>query len=109
MLLKCEVKEELVLEGDHVSLKTDGEIQKNDQIRWLFGDENYLITEVKEGTKEMTTYDDGRFRDRLELNKKTGSLTIKNTRTEHTGLYKLKISSDKGATNKIFNVTVRGE
>lgn len=106
------MKEVSALEGDDVTLRTDDEIQKNDQILWLFGDENSLIAEIKGGTGEITTYYDvldGKFRDRLKMDKKTASLTITNTTIEHSGLYKLKINSGKEATIKRFFITVRGE
>ncbi|KTF94027.1 hypothetical protein cypCar_00034801, partial [Cyprinus carpio] len=44
-------------------------------------------------------------RDRLKLDNQTGSLTITDMRTEHAGVYKLKISGVK-ATLKTFNVSV---
>ncbi len=55
----------------------------------------------------MTVYDDvfdERFRDRLKLNNQTGSLTITNTTTQHTGCYKLQTNS----VNKTFKITVFG-
>ncbi|XP_026054404.1 uncharacterized protein LOC113040281 [Carassius auratus] len=95
---------------DDVTLHTDSKIQRCDQIRWMFGDKN-LIAEIKEGTGEMATYDDvleGRFRGRLKLDEQTGSLTITNFRTDHTGLYKMKISRSAGkCKNKSFDVFAR--
>jgi len=105
------VKKGSVLEGDDVTLRTDDEIQKK-QFLWLFGDENSLIAEIKGGTGGITTYYDvldGKFRDRLKMDKQTASLTITNTTIEHSGLYKLKINSGKEATIKKFFITVRGE
>ncbi|XP_052446720.1 uncharacterized protein LOC127988153 [Carassius gibelio] len=99
-----------VRKGDDVTLHTDSKIQRSDQIRWMFGDKN-LIAEIKEGTGEMATYDDvleGRFRGRLKLDEQTGSLTITNFRTDHTGLYKMKISRSAGKSkNKSFDVFAR--
>ncbi|KAL0161332.1 hypothetical protein M9458_045057, partial [Cirrhinus mrigala] len=48
---------------------------------------------------------DGRFRDRLKLDNQTGSLTITNITTEHTGLYKLQITG-KRLSSITFNVSV---
>ncbi|XP_056303285.1 uncharacterized protein LOC130215494 isoform X2 [Danio aesculapii] len=99
-----------VMEGKPVTLKVNGEIGKTDQIQWLCGEENTLIAEIKEGGSETVTYDttDGRFKGNLMLDDKTGSLTIKNTRPEHTGLYTLKINSSKGASDKQFFIIVKG-
>uniref|UniRef100_A0A673KAX2 Immunoglobulin V-set domain-containing protein n=1 Tax=Sinocyclocheilus rhinocerous TaxID=307959 RepID=A0A673KAX2_9TELE len=101
-----------VKKGDDVTLHTDYKIQRSDQIRWMFGDKN-LIAEIKEGTGEIATYDDdldGRFRGRLKLDEQTGSLTITNFRTEHTGPYKMKINrSAEKSKNKInTNFSVKG-
>ncbi|KAI2650695.1 Natural killer cell receptor 2B4 [Labeo rohita] len=48
---------------------------------------------------------DGRFRNRLKLDKQTGSLTITNITTEHAGLYKLEIVGAK-LSPKTFSVFV---
>ncbi|XP_056303281.1 uncharacterized protein LOC130215493 [Danio aesculapii] len=98
-----------VTEGKPVTLKVNGEIGETDQIQWLCGEENTLIAEIKEGNREILTHDttDGRFKGRLMVDDKTGSLTIKNTRPEHNGLYTLKINSSKGPMEKQFFITVK--
>ncbi|XDV23436.1 hypothetical protein PO909_028014 [Leuciscus waleckii] len=103
------VKKVSALEGEDVTLKIDDEKQKNDQILWLFGDKDALIAEISGGTEEIITYDvaDGRFRDRLVLDKKTGSLTITNTTKDLAGLYKLKRHRGKEAMIKRFFISVR--
>ncbi|KAK2906699.1 hypothetical protein Q8A67_005684 [Cirrhinus molitorella] len=96
------------MEGDSVTLNTDTEIQEDDLILWMFGPEDCPI--VKGETKEnISTYDgpDGRFRDKLSLNYESGSLTITNTRTEHTGVYKLQIICSRETKYKTFRVTIR--
>ncbi|XDV22758.1 hypothetical protein PO909_027659, partial [Leuciscus waleckii] len=78
-----EVKLVSVMEGDSVSLNSDlTEMKDDDVIQWRFGDENTLIAEINKRADRITVYDDvldGRFRDRLKLDKQTGSLTITNT------------------------------
>ncbi|CAM4659452.1 unnamed protein product [Leuciscus chuanchicus] len=104
------VKKVSALEGEDVTLKIDDEKQKNDQILWLFGDEDALIAEISGGTGEIITYDDvpdGRFKDRVELDKKTGSLTITNTTNDLAGLYKLKLHRGQEAIIKRFFISVR--
>uniref|UniRef100_A0A8C1LS15 Immunoglobulin domain-containing protein n=1 Tax=Cyprinus carpio TaxID=7962 RepID=A0A8C1LS15_CYPCA len=99
-----------VTPGDSVHLYTGlNEIQRDDEIQWRFGDENSLIAEIKGGTGETHDGPDERFRDRLELNKKTGDLTIKNSTDEHAGLYKVKIRSSEENTNSTYTVKIRGE
>ncbi|XP_052447184.1 uncharacterized protein LOC127988465 isoform X1 [Carassius gibelio] len=105
VLLDYESKKKFVDEGDSVTLKPDTEIQTDDQILWMFGDLDKLIAQIKGGTVE--TYDDvnERFRDKLKLDEKTGSLTITEIEAEHTGLYKLQIiSSSRGTFVKKFKV-----
>ncbi|XP_057181739.1 natural killer cell receptor 2B4-like isoform X1 [Triplophysa rosa] len=92
-----------VMEGDSVTLHTHlTHIQRDDQILWMFGPR---IAEIYKESIDM--FDSSKtFGDRLKLNSQTGSLTITNIRTEHTGLYKLQIRSYRGDSDKIFNVTV---
>ncbi len=99
-----------VKEGESVTLKTDAEIRRDDQILWVFGPQETLIAGIKSETREITTFDgaDGRFRDKLKLDK-TGSLTITNITTEHIGVYKLQTISSRGTSYQRFIVTVRCE
>ncbi|CAM4660193.1 unnamed protein product [Leuciscus chuanchicus] len=97
------------MEGDSVTLNTDvTEIHKDDDILWRYGAENSLIAKINRQKQLFSTYDDGpdgRFRDRLKLDDQTGSLTITNTTTEHTGVYKLEITG-VNLISKSFSVSV---
>ncbi|XP_048038582.1 SLAM family member 6-like [Megalobrama amblycephala] len=99
-----EVKSVSVMEGDSVTLNTDvTEVQRDDQILWRFGETR--IAELYK--KNIDMFGSNKiFGDRLQIDSQTGSLTIRNIRSEHTGLYKLQIISDRGTSNKRFNVTV---
>ncbi|XP_077081845.1 uncharacterized protein LOC143735544 [Siphateles boraxobius] len=105
-----EVKSVSVMEGDSVSLNSDlTEMKDDDVILWSFGDENTLIAEINKRFNRITVYDDvldGRFRDRLKLDNQTGSLTITNTTTEHTGDYKLLKFLGGRLSSKAFRVSV---
>uniref|UniRef100_A0A8C1KJG0 Ig-like domain-containing protein n=1 Tax=Cyprinus carpio TaxID=7962 RepID=A0A8C1KJG0_CYPCA len=100
------VKSVSVLEGDSVTLHSGfTEMMDEDVILWRFGSENTLIAEINVMANSMTVYDDvldERFRDRLKVDHQTGSLTITNTRTEHTGLYQLQSNS----VRKSFSLVV---
>jgi len=103
-----EVKSVSVTEGDFVSLNTDvTEIQKNDYIVWMFGPQETRLAEIY--IQPIIYFNRERFRDRLQMDSQTGSLTIRNIRSEHTGLYKLQIFTTRGNSYKRFNVTVYGE
>ncbi len=77
------------MEGDSVTLNPDlTQIQRGD-LKWRFG--QILIAQINTQDNERKYYNDsadGRFRGRMELNQ-TGSLSIINTRTEHTGRYEV--------------------
>uniref|UniRef100_A0A8C1ZX09 Ig-like domain-containing protein n=1 Tax=Cyprinus carpio TaxID=7962 RepID=A0A8C1ZX09_CYPCA len=92
-----------VMERDSVTLNTDvTAVHDNDDILWKFGAENALIAQIK---KENQIFPDERFRDRLKLDRQTGSLTITNITTQHAGIYEVKISGAKRST-KTFSVSV---
>ncbi|XP_052446718.1 uncharacterized protein LOC127988150 [Carassius gibelio] len=105
------VKSLSVLVGDSVSLHSGvSEIQRDGVIRWRFEHLNTPVAEISRKVGIFNTSDgpDGRFRDRLRLEYLTGSLTIKNIGTSHSGVYEADIRSDSSGytTHKSFNVTV---
>ncbi|KTG34161.1 hypothetical protein cypCar_00045920 [Cyprinus carpio] len=94
-----------VMEGDSVTLHTDAEIHTDDLIVWRFGDKGILLAKLDVWTNESSLNDaDERFKDRLQLNQ-TGSLTITNTRTEHTGLYEVQIRGSESSQRFLLSVT----
>uniref|UniRef100_A0A8C2GW30 Ig-like domain-containing protein n=1 Tax=Cyprinus carpio TaxID=7962 RepID=A0A8C2GW30_CYPCA len=100
-----EVKSVSVLEGDSVTLNTDVKVQRDDHILWMFGPQESRIAGIYKQNIDM--YDNNEiFGDRLQMDSQTGSLTITNIRTEHSGLYKLQIFSNRGNSNKRFSVSV---
>ncbi|XP_059425174.1 SLAM family member 9-like isoform X9 [Carassius carassius] len=103
-----EVKSVSVTEGDSVSLNTDvTEIQRNDQILWMFNINN-SDTRIAEIHKQVIDMYDSTliFGDRLQMDSQTGSLTVRNIRSKHSGLYKLQIIKASGVTYKSFSVAV---
>ncbi|XP_073691679.1 uncharacterized protein [Garra rufa] len=98
------------MEGDSVTLHTNlSELLNDDTILWMFGHKDSLISQVKR-KHDLTSFlvtDDVGFSGRLQVDQKTGSLTITNTRIRHSGQYKLTFSREK-TTTKTFNVTVTG-
>uniref|UniRef100_A0A8C1YA24 Ig-like domain-containing protein n=1 Tax=Cyprinus carpio TaxID=7962 RepID=A0A8C1YA24_CYPCA len=98
-----------VIEGDSVILHTDVETNQQKEIRWYFyeiriaqitGDLSFICTDCK--------YSDERFRDRLKLDNKTGSLTITNITITDYGVYHLEIIRDSGIRHDSFSVAVHG-
>ncbi|XP_073721389.1 uncharacterized protein [Misgurnus anguillicaudatus] len=98
-----------VTEGESVVLPCNVQTQRDDLILWRFGDESALIAEVDMEDNKISVYDgaDGRFKDKLMLNYQTGDLTITDSKPKHSGVYQLKISSNKQTLYKSFSVIVR--
>ncbi|XP_043078723.1 uncharacterized protein LOC122327429 isoform X2 [Puntigrus tetrazona] len=97
-----------VVEGNTVTLHTGVKTNQQEKIKWFFNDiriaqiSDYLsktCTDVQcnEGTE--------RFRDRLKLDPQTGSLTITNTTTTDSGLYRLQMISSRNISEIIFSIT----
>uniref|UniRef100_A0A8C1XU56 Immunoglobulin domain-containing protein n=1 Tax=Cyprinus carpio TaxID=7962 RepID=A0A8C1XU56_CYPCA len=94
------------MEGDSLTLNPDlNQTQGFKVIQWCFGDISPVIAEIY--ANETSYPNDEIFRDRLQLNQ-TGSLSIKNTRTTDSGLYKLEVQHNSGASYMTFSVTVYG-
>uniref|UniRef100_A0A8C2GZW2 Immunoglobulin V-set domain-containing protein n=1 Tax=Cyprinus carpio TaxID=7962 RepID=A0A8C2GZW2_CYPCA len=99
----CCVEMLSLMEGNSVLLHNNvATIHEDDDILWKFGAENSLIAQIN---RENQTFPDERFRDRLKLDRQTGSLTIMNTRTQHAGRYELEINGKRLST-KTFSVSV---
>ncbi|XP_059425163.1 uncharacterized protein LOC132159618 isoform X2 [Carassius carassius] len=95
-----------VMEGDSVSLNSNvTEVQKDDQILWMFGPKETRIAEIYKNSIDMFNSNEI-FGDRLQMDNQTGSLTIRNIRRTDSGLYKRQIRSHGGNSDKTFSVTV---
>uniref|UniRef100_A0A673LL76 Ig-like domain-containing protein n=1 Tax=Sinocyclocheilus rhinocerous TaxID=307959 RepID=A0A673LL76_9TELE len=109
-----EMKSVSVTEGDSITLNTDIKVQRglntfrtHCMLLWMFGAQETRIAEIY--NRKMFIYDSNEsFGDRLQMDNQTGSLTIRNIRTEHSGLYKLLILRNiiRGNSYKRFSVSV---
>ncbi|XP_048038409.1 uncharacterized protein LOC125263466 [Megalobrama amblycephala] len=93
--------------GDSVILQTGvTELKNDDRILWKFSDKDTFIAELNRATNQTLFYKgpDGRFRDRLQINQRTGDLTIRNISRAHSDVYTLQISRGKKITCKRFMV-----
>ncbi|XP_048038458.1 uncharacterized protein LOC125263506 isoform X2 [Megalobrama amblycephala] len=104
-----------VKEGESLTLDPGVKKHPNDVMTWYFndtciakitGDQNQICTD------DQCEHADGRFKDRPKLDNQTGSLTIMNTRTTDSGLYKLEINRSIGSISissfKSFSIAVIG-
>ncbi|XP_016085938.1 V-set and immunoglobulin domain-containing protein 1-like [Sinocyclocheilus grahami] len=98
-----EIESLSVMEGDSFTLPTGViKIQEDDLIMWMCGD--YCIAKLNISSQVISETHD-RFRDRLQLDHQTGSLTITNTTTTDSGLYKAQMIGQQ-VSRKTFNVSV---
>ncbi len=107
----AERKEVSTLEGDSVTLHANiTEIHKVDLMMWMYGAQGSIIAKLNGKSQLISLYDvdDGRFGDRLQLDNQTGSLSISDIRTKHSGDYQLKIISSE-TSYRTFSLTVHGE
>ncbi|XP_058617002.1 uncharacterized protein LOC131530644 isoform X2 [Onychostoma macrolepis] len=98
-----------VMEGDSVTLHTDVKTNQQEKIKWFFSDTRIAqISDYLSKTCTDVQCNKGteRFRDRLKLDHQTGSLTITNTRTTDSGVYKLQVISSRSISEKRFRITV---
>ncbi|KAL1250510.1 hypothetical protein QQF64_018306, partial [Cirrhinus molitorella] len=100
------VQSESVTEGESVTLQTDvNTVKTDDLIQWRFGNnKDILIAQINRQSGKRKFYD-VKFKDRLQLDDQTGSLTITDTRTTDSGLYEVKNNNNKQILNT-FNLTV---
>uniref|UniRef100_A0A673MAS7 Immunoglobulin domain-containing protein n=1 Tax=Sinocyclocheilus rhinocerous TaxID=307959 RepID=A0A673MAS7_9TELE len=100
-------------EGESVTLDPGVTKHPNDVMTWFFNE--ILVAEITGDQSKICTDDecDERFRDRLQLDNQTGSLTITNTRSTDSGLYHLQINSSSSSFSfrrvKSFSVSDTGE
>ncbi|XP_051763504.1 uncharacterized protein LOC127519873 [Ctenopharyngodon idella] len=93
-----------VMEGNSVTLNTGVTKQQRDKMLWYFNDT--LIALINGEASKSCLYDGegGRFRDRLEVDYETGSLTITNISPEHAGRYEANfIQSKSSGTSHSLN------
>ncbi len=89
-----------VTEGDSVTLNTDvTEVQRDDLILWMFNINN-SDTRIAEIHRQNIYIDDSTliFGDRLQMDSRTGSLTIRNIRTEHLDFINYRSSKEESHT-----------
>uniref|UniRef100_A0A9J7WZ36 Immunoglobulin domain-containing protein n=1 Tax=Cyprinus carpio carpio TaxID=630221 RepID=A0A9J7WZ36_CYPCA len=98
-----------VTEGDPVTLQADSEIHQDALMLWRFGDKGILLAKIDIETNESSLNDDDEgFKDRLQLNDQTGSLTIKSTRITDSGLYELQIRGSEHLQRFLVSVSDAG-
>ncbi|KAI7791579.1 hypothetical protein IRJ41_025924 [Triplophysa rosa] len=104
-----EVKSVSVMEGHSVTLHNNtADTHTDDLIVWSFVTQESRIARVNREANKVSVYadvHDGMFRDRLQVENQTGSLTITNITTQHSGLYHMTISGQQ-ETSYTFNMTV---
>ncbi|KAA0711762.1 hypothetical protein E1301_Tti020879 [Triplophysa tibetana] len=101
-----DVKSVSVMEGDSVTLHTDVVKQRDDLIVWSYGSENTVVAIINGKDISTKLSEDEKFKDTLKLNHQTGDLIISDVRSQHSGLYTLRIRINNKVSYKKFNLTV---
>ncbi|XP_056614637.1 uncharacterized protein LOC130429834 [Triplophysa dalaica] len=102
-----EVKSVSVMEGHSVTLHTDTQLQSRDVVEWMFGVQSpdEIIAEFYREAN-MTSFNNERLKNHLQIDDQTGSLIITNITTQHTGLYQAEITRYTQLLSFYYNVTV---
>ncbi|XP_073721483.1 uncharacterized protein [Misgurnus anguillicaudatus] len=98
-----------VKEGLSVTLWSGvAEIHRADVILWWFEHGDSPIAKIDRKAQIFETYDgdDGRFKDILTIDLQSGNLTIRNIKTNHSGLYHVDSSSSTHTLFTRFSLTV---
>ncbi|KAI7790770.1 hypothetical protein IRJ41_000686 [Triplophysa rosa] len=97
-----------VKEGDSVTLQINPEETKGaTELVWRLNNTVIAKIDLEGKDKPPPVYtDEKRFRDRLNLERQTGSLTITNITAEHSGEYQMEIRSSGEIKHKTFRVSV---
>ncbi len=96
------------MEGGSFTLHTGfTETQGDHEIEWRFGSSRTRLIKMMAGN--ICTDDITIFRDRLQIERQTGDLTITNITNEHTGVYELSIDLGRTELQKKIIVAVYGE
>ncbi|KAI4894598.1 hypothetical protein NFI96_000709, partial [Prochilodus magdalenae] len=109
--LLCVAGEEVIrlqeLEGNTVTIHTGGTgVQSDAHILWSYISDNVdikIVDSLVFKGETNTDYNRDRFRDRLQLDRTSGSLTIRNISREDSGVYKLHIIT---GTNLVWSFSV---
>ncbi|XP_056303251.1 uncharacterized protein LOC130215468 [Danio aesculapii] len=105
-----ETKNKSVKEGESVTL--NGPIKNPNHVKWYFND--LVIAEIT-GDQSKTCRDvhceggDERFRDRLKLDHQTGSLTIMNTKSTDSGVYKVQLDGSSFSIQRNHSISIISE
>lgn len=96
--------------GESVTLRTGVSVRINDRVLWRFGPDRAdpPIAEILRRSYMLSLHVGAqeRFQDRLQLDQHSGSLTIHNCTSQHSGLYRLTVSGSRNTFNKSFSLRV---
>ncbi|XP_073717517.1 uncharacterized protein [Misgurnus anguillicaudatus] len=94
-----------VMEGVTVTLESAVTEIQGEMVLWIFQKDTPIAKMNESGAIFLYDGDNGMFRGKLQMNNQTGSLTISDIRTEHSGLYLLEVHG-LVVTSRKFQVTV---